>query len=61
MRANVDLDYCGECGLCVHLCPEVFQRGGGSIQVVGKSIPVECEGSCKKAQKSCPCEAIGLN
>jgi len=61
MKATLDPDYCGGCGLCVNFCPDVFQRGRDGVEVVGKSVPPEHETLCQRAHKNCPCEAISLN
>lgn len=55
-KPKVDQDKCIGCGLCVAICPEVFQLGeDGKSHVVG-----ECpnEAKCQEAIGSCPTVAI---
>ena len=62
MKAAVDLDTCSACGLCVDVCPDVFQMDEGEdvVKVIGDSVPEDQEDACTEAQESCPCEAISV-
>ena len=58
MKAIVDQQTCVGCGLCVEICPEVFEMDGSvaksKVEVVQKAV----EATCKKAAADCPVAAI---
>lgn len=57
MKVKVDKNKCIGCGLCVSLCPDVFELGPeGKSQVKGE------EGECnlKEVAESCPVGAIEI-
>ena len=61
-KAYVDPDLCTGCGLCVDICPEVFELDGDVA--VAKNPDYETLGVADKAQEaadSCPVEAISLD
>ena len=61
MKAKVDRDACISCGLCVEMCPEVFQldqEEKATVQV--DPIPPEQEEACRSAAEQCPTEAIRI-
>lgn len=62
MKATVDMDTCSACGLCVDVCPDVFQldEADDTLKVLVETVPEDQEDSCKEAQESCPCEAIEI-
>lgn len=53
----VDKKKCIGCGLCVSLCPEVFQ-----LDEEGKSVVKNSQGKCEveEAVESCPVGAIEI-
>ncbi|WP_313163112.1 ferredoxin [Sedimentibacter sp.] len=59
MKAIVDRDACISCGLCVSLCPEVFELDDESISVVIQDpVALENEDCAKESEDSCPTSAI---
>ena len=61
MRTVVAADMCTGCGLCVDICPEVFEMEEDLAVVIADPVPVEAVGACREAQESCPAEAIRLD
>ena len=60
MKVTVN-DSCTACGLCVEICPEVFEMGDEKAQLKADEVPEEAEGSCREAASSCPVEAIEID
>lgn len=61
MKANVNRDDCIGCGLCVEICPEVFQMDDEEIAtVIADPVPAEVEDQAKDAEDSCPTSAITI-
>ncbi|NLK07978.1 MAG: ferredoxin [Firmicutes bacterium] len=59
MRLIVDQDLCTSCGLCIDICPEVFDwNDDGLADVILDPIPEDLQDSAKEAQDECPVEAI---
>jgi len=59
MKATVDQETCVSCGLCVDVCPEVFELNAkGKAEVKVDPVPTEVESSCREAAEQCPVEAI---
>jgi len=61
MRASVDEALCAGCGVCVEVCPEVFEMGDGTARVKVETVPPEVEGTCRDAADQCPTEAIKIH
>ncbi|HOL17853.1 MAG TPA: ferredoxin, partial [Bacillota bacterium] len=59
MEAHVN-EECIFCGLCVDLCPEVFQLGEETAYVTVNEIPEDLLECCREAAEECPTEAIEL-
>jgi ferredoxin len=61
MKASVD-DSCIACGLCVEVCPEVFEMpdGADAAKVIAAEVPAAAESSCREAADDCPVGAIHL-
>jgi ferredoxin len=55
-------DGCIACGLCVEVCPEVFEmpEGADAAKVLVDEVPAAVESSCREAADGCPVEAIHL-
>ncbi len=61
MKATVDQDTCISCGLCVSVCPEVFEYGDDEkafSKVDG--IPSDQDESAIEARDGCPVDAIDI-
>jgi len=57
MKVRID-DTCTACGLCVDTCPEVFEMGDDTAQVIVDEVPAEYEDAVQQAADECPVEAI---
>ena len=57
MKVRID-DSCTACGLCVETCPEVFQMGDESAEVISEQVPPQFEDAVQQAADECPVEAI---
>lgn len=58
MKARVDKDLCTGCGLCMDICPEVFEFDGSLAVVKTNPIPPASESACRDAANGCPVTAI---
>ena len=59
LRVYVDPDLCIACGLCVDLCPEVFDwNEEGVAEARVDEVPEELEELAMEALESCPTDAI---
>jgi ferredoxin len=57
---RVDLELCTGCGICVDVCPEIFEIGDdGSSQVID-DYGCEDAGCCEEAVEQCPEGAISI-
>ena len=59
MRVRID-DSCTGCGLCVDVCPDVFEMGDDIAEAVVDEVPAELEDLAQEAADECPAEAIFL-
>lgn len=61
MKVHVDPDICAGFGVCLGLCPEVFELhdDGYAIVLVGV-VPEEHEDAVRQAVNQCPSNAISL-
>jgi len=61
MKASVDREPCLGCGLCIEVCPEVFEMDDDSrAQAKMNQVPPESEGTCRDAAEQCPESAIKI-
>lgn len=61
MKAIVDRDACISCGLCVSVCPEVFEFDDEDIStVIQDPVETENEDCAREAEDGCPTDAIHL-
>ncbi len=58
MKVTIDPTLCTACGLCADECPEVFELGEESAEVIVDVVPDDLEDSVLDAEASCPVEAI---
>ncbi|TFV59770.1 ferredoxin [Mycobacterium sp. PS03-16] len=59
MKVAVDEDRCRGHGMCLTLCPEVFQMTDDGYAVADPSdVPAGLENSAKYAMANCPEQAI---
>lgn len=59
MKAVVDHETCIGCGLCVDVCPAVFEMNAdGKAEAKGDIVPVDSEAECREAADQCPVDAI---
>jgi ferredoxin len=62
MKVHVDSHICAGFGVCVGLCPEVFElhEDGYSVARVGE-VPPKLEDAVRQAVNQCPAGAISLS
>jgi len=58
MKVRIDENLCTGCGLCVDICPEVFEMEDEVSSVKVDKISSELEEKVNEATESCPVEAI---
>ena len=59
MNVSIDESGCIGCGLCIQVCPEVFEMGdSGVAEVIMEEVPENLEDSVQEAADSCPVEVI---
>lgn len=58
MKVVVDENLCTGCGLCVDVCPEVFEMPEALSIIKPTEITADLEDRVKEAAESCPVEAI---
>lgn len=59
MKASVDPELCISCGVCIDICPEVFDwDDDGLSHAIVDEIPEELEDTVDEAADQCPTEAI---
>ena len=59
MRVSVDDQCCRGHGVCVTLCPDVFDlTDDGYAEAIGSDVPTEFEATTREAIDCCPEQAI---
>ncbi|RJF90462.1 ferredoxin [Sphingomonas cavernae] len=62
MKVRVDTDLCAGFGICVGICPEVFElHDDGYATVLVSEVPPELEELVRRAADQCPTQAISLS
>ena len=62
MKVRVDAGVCAGFGVCVGLCPEVFELHDDGYAIVRvDEVPQELEDAVHKAVNQCPSRAISLS
>jgi len=57
---RVDLELCTGCGICVDVCPEVFEIGDDGFSQVIHEYGCDDAGCCEEAAEQCPEGAISI-
>jgi ferredoxin len=61
MKAAIDTEICAGFGICVGICPEVFElHEDGYATVLVDEVPVEFEDLVRRAVDQCPSRAISF-
>lgn len=61
MKVTINRDACIGCGVCVNICPAVFELDDENIAVVKVNpVPQEEEAAARDAAQSCAVEAIEI-
>lgn len=60
MKVSVDQDGCISCGLCVNLCPEVFEFNEDDVSVVKNQPSESQEETVADAADGCPVSVIHI-
>ena len=60
MKARVDAELCACYGICVDICPEVFELNEDSAKVERDTVPAKYEEACVEAARLCPMKAISV-
>ena len=62
MKVHVNANVCAGFGVCLGLCPEVFElHDDGYAIVVVSEVPTELEDLVRQAVSQCPARAISLS
>jgi ferredoxin len=62
MKVHVDAHICAGFGVCVGLCPEVFElHDDGYAIVLVSEVPPELEDLVRRAATQCPAQAIFIS
>ena len=62
MKVHVNSQVCAGFGVCLGLCPEVFElHDDGYAVVVVSDVPPEHEDAVRQAVNQCPARAISLS
>lgn len=59
MQVRVDPDLCIACGLCVSMCPDVFDwDDDGKAETIVDEVPSDSEDCAEESVEVCPTDAI---
>ncbi len=59
MKVNVDFDVCSSSGICMKVCPDVFEvRADGYLYVLNEEPPESLRPMIEQAADLCPTGAI---
>jgi ferredoxin len=62
MKVRIDTDLCAGFGICVGICPEVFQlHDDGYATVLIDDVSPDLEDLVRRAASQCPAQAIVLS
>jgi len=62
MKVRVDAGVCAGFGVCLGLCPEVFELHDDGYAIVRvDEVPQELEDAVREAASQCPSRAISLS
>ena len=62
MKVQVDAGICAGFGVCLGLCPDVFElHDDGYAVVLVSEVPLEHEDAVRAAVSQCPANAISLS
>ena len=62
MKVHLDAGICAGFGVCLGLCPELFELHDDGYAVVQVSdVPPELEDAVRKAASQCPSNAISVS
>lgn len=61
MKVSVDPEVCAGFGICVGICPDVFElHEDGYARVLVDAVPAELEDLVLRAASQCPARAISV-
>lgn len=60
MKLQVDKNKCLGCGMCISLCPAVFELKNGKSQIKEKAVLEKYKDCIKEAAENCPVKAIKI-
>lgn len=62
MKVHINQDVCAGFGICVGVCPEVFElHDDGYATVLVDEVPPELEALVRTAESQCPARAISVS